>query len=130
MRKTGREPITMIDLDHISITAETACFHDLTSRGGFYSLAVGRAKVDSGVKGSRSEKRITAHAEQAGYGFPRSRIGKGKGAHTFADLIKPIKRAIEITQLHVEIIDHCAGRRNRDKRPAHRRIRVGRRFDA
>jgi len=66
MRKTGREAITMIDLDHIAIPAEAACLHNLARCGGLYGLAVGCTKIDAGMKSSRTEKRITAHAEQAG----------------------------------------------------------------
>ncbi len=54
MGKTGRESITMIDFDHVAITAKATCLYNLARCGGLHRLTVCCAKVDTGMERSRT----------------------------------------------------------------------------
>ncbi|MNW08158.1 hypothetical protein D3C71_2048910 [compost metagenome] len=67
----------MVDLDHVAITAGIGGSGDGACTCCAYVCAGFGLKINAGMQGWLSQKRVHAVAETAGYGAARGRVAKG-----------------------------------------------------
>src|SRR5688500_13225222 len=58
-----REPVAVVDLDHLAVAALPSGNGDAAVGGGARRIAGLAAEIDAGVHGRRADERIDAHAK-------------------------------------------------------------------
>ena len=67
MPVAGREPVAVVDLDHLAVAALPAGDRDVAVGGRAHRIAGLAAEIQAGVHRGRADERIDAHAEAGGY---------------------------------------------------------------